>query len=175
MDFGNDLKPKLLPMKLYHGSSSNFTTPDPERGQRSNHGKGFYTTTDSDTALKFGSTLYEFDYQGGKFFNPTTYQFTDEQKQKIGDLYRKVQYKPDEQQVQELIKDLDSDFYRKYGGGSNLIDLFKSISNSYDIRPFLKEIGLGDVQGVQLDFDNDHTYVVFDPKTLKMTKKTKVE
>lgn len=174
MDFGNDLKPKLLPMKLYHGSSANFTTPDPERGRRSNHGKGFYTTTDSDTALMFGRNLYEFDYQGGKFFNPSTYQFTDEQKQKIAEIIKKSGYN-DEEKIKKLINDLDSDFYRKSGGGTNLIDLFKSITNSYDIRPFLNEIGLGDVQGVQLDFDKSHTYVVFDPKTLKMTKKTKVE
>jgi hypothetical protein len=175
MDFGNDLKPKQIPMKLYHGSSSNFTTPDPERNRRSNHGKGFYTTTDPDTALMFGRTLYEFDYKGGNFFNPTTHQFTDEQKQKIGNYYRNADPKPTEEQVQTLIQDLDSNFYRKNGGGTNLIDLFKSLSNSYDIRPFLKDIGLNDVEGIQLDFDKSHTYVVFDPKTLKMTKKTKVE
>jgi hypothetical protein len=181
MDFDNKLKPKQIPMKLYHGSIYNFDKPDPTISGKGDYGAGFYTTTDPETAKLYGTNLYEYDYQGGNFFKPSSYQPTQEQKdQLLKDYTQKImEYKGEEPEKQ---KQAIANFFKSYftddgyiKSSSDFIGLLKWLGQSYDVKPYMEKLGLTGYQGLQVPLWDEDFYVVFDPKTLKLVKKTKNE
>jgi hypothetical protein len=181
MDFDNKLKPKQIPMKLYHGSNDNFTDIDTTKSIRGQYGSGFYTTTNPNEARQYGSKTYEYQFQGGKFFNPQTYQFNDQQKKILVDLYKQVALRIDQKEIDNFVKRLDDPIHRSYS--ENIINTLRYLGNSDDLKPILEKLGITDIQGLEVpletpDWINDNTtnikrtnYVVFDPKTLKLINK----
>jgi hypothetical protein len=182
MDFDNKLK-----KRVYHGSNANFETPDPNKSLRGQYGLGFYTTTNSKQAKDYGENFYEYDLEEGNFFNPQTYQFNDQQKKILVDLYKQVAPKIDQKEINSFLKRLDDPVYRSYS--ENIINTLRYLGNSNDLKPILEKLGITNIQGLEVPFINYETdpndkenkqvevpsnvYVVFDPKTLKLINKTK--
>jgi len=181
MKFDNKLKPKQIPMKLYHGSDNVFKTPDPTRSFGGAYGEGFYTTTDPEETKGYGNHLYEYDFGGGNFFDPDSFTLTPDQQKIIKEDYIKHVLKEhfwSKSKKNKATKNIDSvmekNHFNKEGkikSGADFIDMIRWISQNSDIRPYLKKLGVNTeaLQGIRRKITPEKShYVVFDPKTLKL-------
>lgn len=202
MEYGNDLKPKLLPMKLYHGSPYDFNTVKPEMGGGV-MGGGFYTTGDPNEAKQYGDKLYEFEYKGGKTFDPANFIASPELQSKMNqlnkDYFTKLLNDPfsDKKMVKKTIDNFLKNQFTKEGKPKSPVKFFSDIlflTGEKTIQAALQKLGLGNYDSARVSRDPDTTkweeeniigykkpdfpfnhFVVFDPKTLKMVRKTKLE
>jgi hypothetical protein len=177
-------------MKLYHGSDYDFDKVNTKIG-KGLYGYGFYTTNRANRAKEYGENLYEFNYQGGKFFNPENFTPNQQQREQLlKDYSDKIMFSKKYDPTSHKI--LIDEFYDRYFNdegkvfnATDFLDLLSFLgkgneSSSSDPSVYMKKLGLDNYQGLQIPLwkdadDFEDYYVVFDPKTLKMVRKTKVE
>lgn len=189
MEYGNDLKPKRLPLKLYHGSNAVFDQPDLKYDLLGIQGKGFYTTDRLETAKTYGDNIYETELKGN-IFDPTTFKATPELIKQLQEGYAKKRWmygSPEEtrrllghSRYHEIKKEIDNwgkENFNEDGSLKNipmfLFDL-RYITNSDEMNKALGKLGLGsnyDGIRVPMSENNENHYVFFDPKTLKVRRR----